>query len=95
MPSSQSPSQEVSPFNANPSNWEIKVGDQSLKVVSIEQTISIWSEQKLKINDLQNFLFNTLKWLLLNYPEYGKDFEEIEPILIDVLRKSSEYLDSK
>ena len=49
----------------------------------------------MKINDLQNFVFQNTRYLLINYPEYGKDFEEIELTLIDILEKSTDMLESK
>ena len=95
MPVSQESMQVVTPFNTNSSISESKVSDPKLIIASVEQTIHYWNQQSLKINDLQNFIFNTMKWLLLNYPEYGKDIEEIEQTLVYILTNSISYLDSK
>ena len=49
----------------------------------------------MKVNDLQNFIFQNTKYLLLNYPEYGKDIENIELELIDIHKNSSNMLESE
>lgn len=53
------------------------------------------NEQQIKVNDLQNFVFQNTKYLLINYPEYGKDIEKIEPILIEILERVADMLESK
>lgn len=49
----------------------------------------------MKINDLQNFVFQNTRYLLINYPEYGKNMEHIENTLVDILEKSYDMLESK
>ena len=81
---SKSSEVEVTPFNKVPVKTDTKYSK-----------IHYWNEQKIKINDLQNFVFQSMKWLLLNYAEYGADAELIESTLIQILKKQKSMLESK
>ena len=76
-------------------NGRVEETKKELSILSIDKTVHSWTEQKMKINDLQNFVFQNTRYLLINYPEYGKDTEYIENTLIDILEKSTDMLESK
>lgn len=82
---SESSQKEVTPFDQ----------DNHAKDGYKFSKIHYWNEQKIKINDLQNFVFQSMKWLLQNYAEYGAETELIETTLIQILQKQKNMLESK
>ena len=93
-------------YTPSESNEELKSSESNEKENSdhsycksrtkeIEQVAHTWNEAEMKVNDLQNFIFQNTKYLLLNYPEYGKDIENIELELIDIHKNSWNMLESE
>lgn len=68
---------------------------KKLNVANIEKTVHYCNEEKMKINDLQNFVNQNTKYLLKTYPEFGKDIFEIETTLLEMLSYEPEILESK
>lgn len=87
MPKADSTSDQ----DADPEENSVK----AIKIASLEKAVHNCTEQKIKINDLQNFVFQNTKYLLQNYPEYGKELEYVEPTLIYILQKEMNLLESK
>lgn len=94
-PEISSPTSSSEFQSENSQNGETKIGQKELRDKAIQQTVHYWNESKTKINDLQNFIFQNTKYLLLNYPEFGKNTEDIELKLIEIHKLSTDMLESK